>query len=235
MSKRKNFGMIITIMVCFCLAGCVQVGDITEETRSIDFENQDTAEIELNIGAGEIRVQGGTEKLFEGIFTYNVEKWKPLMEYRERGSRGILTVSQGKTSGIPAGKGKNEWDVYLNENVPLDLVLDFGAGEGNLDLRGLNLRTLEIDMGVGDLTVDLAGTYRSDLDVVIDGGVGSATVYIPREVGVRIAADKGIGSIDARGLKKRGEYYINEVYGSSEFTIEIEIETGIGSIELKLK
>jgi len=235
MSKLINIRLVVIFAVCFCLAGCVQVGDIQEETRSIEAENVDTAEIELNLGAGEIRVQGGTTKLFEGIFTYNVEKWKPLMDYRTRGSKGVLNVSQGRTSGIPAGKGKNNWDIYLNEDIPLELVLDFGAGEGKLDLKGLNLKSLEIDMGVGDLTVDLAGSFSNNLDVIIDGGVGSATVYIPREVGVRIMADKGIGSIDARGLNKRGDFYTNEVYGSTEFTINIEIETGIGSIELKLK
>lgn len=235
MSRRNILGTLVAVAVFLYLGGCVQVGDIQEETRSLELGDLETAEIELKIGAGEIRVQGGSEKLFEGIFTYNVEKWKPFIEFRERGSRGILRVSQGKVSRIPAGKGRNNWDIYLHEDIPLDLVLDFGAGEGNLDLKGLNLRSLEIDMGVGDLTVELGGAIRSDLDVVIDGGVGSATIYIPREVGVRIAADKGIGSIDARGLKKRGEYYTNDAYGSSEFTIDIEIETGIGSIDLKLK
>lgn len=237
MKKRKTnlIKMILVVFIIGGIASCVQVGDLQEETRTVQLGEADMARIDLDMGAGEFRVQGGAEELFEGIFTYNVEKWKPKVEYRIFGKKGHLTVSQGSTKGIPAGHGKNHWDIYLNEDVPIELVIDFGAGEGKLDLRGMDLILVEINMGVGDLTVDLSGDHEKNLDVEIDGGVGSATVYLPRDIGVRVSVDKGIGSVDARNFKKQGSFYSNSAYGKTDITINVEIDAGIGSIDLRLR
>jgi hypothetical protein len=230
---------LILITACLVAAGgisaCVPVGDMQQETRSFPLDNVDSASIELDIGAGEVVVQGGTDELFEGLFSFNVEKWKPKLDYEVRGGRATVTVSQETVKGIPVGNSRNRWDISLNETIPLDINVDFGAGEGKLDLKGLIIRSLEINMGVGDLTVDLSGRHEQDFDVVIDGGVGSVKVYIPQDVGVRVSVDKGIGSVNVRGLKKRGDVYTNEAYQASNVTIDIDIDAGVGSIDLHLK
>ena len=237
MKKRKTnlIKMSLLVFIIGGIVSCVQVGDLQEETRTVQLGEADTAKIELDMGAGEFRVQGGVAELFEGIFTYNVEEWKPKVVYSVFGKKGHLTVSQGSTNGIPAGHGKNHWDIYLNEDVPVELLIDFGAGEGKLDLRGMNLLLVDIDMGVGDITVDLSGDHEKNLDVVIDGGVGAATVYLPRETGVKVSVDKGIGSVDARDFKKQGSFYSNSSYGKTDITINVEINAGIGSIDLRIK
>lgn len=225
----------ITILSLFWLNACVRVGDFQEETRTFPLEDHSAAKVMLDMGTGELRVQAGARDLFEGIFSFNVEDWRPVFEHTTRGDTVQLSVRQGDVTGIPMGKSKNRWDVYLNEKIPLDLEVDFGAGEGRLDLRGLNLRSVEIDMGVGDLTVDLSGKHDRDLHVLIDGGVGSATVHLPEDIGVKVNVDKGIGSVDARGFTKRGDVYTNDAYQDSDITLSVEIDTGIGSVDLKLK
>ncbi len=223
------------ILTLFLLNACVRVGDFQEETRNFPLEGHSAAEVFLNMGTGELRVQAGARELLEGIFSFNVEDWRPEFEHTTRGDSVQLTVRQGDVKGIPMGKSKNRWDIYLNESIPLDLKIDFGAGEGRLDLRGLILNSLEIDMGVGDLNVDLSGKLDRDLHVLIDGGVGSATVYLPEDIGVKVYIDKGIGSVDARGFTKRGDVYTNAVYDDSAVTLSVDIDTGIGNIDLKLK
>ncbi len=234
--KMREYRRILFFAGIFIIAAaCVPVGEMKEESRRVSLDDAESVQAELDMGAGELRIRGGAEELMEGIFSYNVERWKPEIDYHVSEKRGKLKISQGDWRGIPSGKGKNRWDVFLNEEVPLDLIVDFGAGEGKLDLRGLSLQSLQIDMGVGDLTVDLSGDHKNNVDVAIEGGVGSAAVYLPDDIGVRVKAEKGIGSIDARGLRKRGSVYVNEAYGKSEVTIEIEIEAGIGSIDLRVK
>jgi hypothetical protein len=211
----------------------VRVGDYQEETRTFPLDDYESASILLDIGTGELQVQAGTRELFEGVFSYNVEKWKPEFYEERRGETIRLTVKQGDVSGIPMGKSKNRWDIYLNESIPIDLDVDFGAGQGRLDLRGLDLRSLNIDMGVGELTVDLSGNLERDLRATIDGGVGSATLYLPEDIGVKVYLDKGIGSVDARGFTKRGDVYTNEAYERSDVTLTVDIDAGIGSIDLR--
>jgi hypothetical protein len=87
-------------------------------------------------------------------------------------------------------------------------------------------------MGVGTLKLDLDGAWRKDFHAQIRGGVGTAEVRLPRQVGVRVDAHGGLGGIHAHGLRRSGGAYVNEAYGRAGVTLRIEISGGIGQIEL---
>ena len=84
-----------------------------------------------------------------------------------------------------------------------------------------------------EVELDLVGQWDHDLDASIKGGVGEITVHLPSNVGVRVDASKGIGSIKAHGFMKEGGDYVNEAYGKSGVTLSIDINAGIGEIRLK--
>jgi len=235
MTTRKFINIFIFFLVISVINGCVAVGELKEETHNVELGEIESVEINLRMGQGELRIDSGAKELMKGTFLYNVRRWKPDIDYSDFAGKGRLVIRQGRRSGIPIGKTRNRWDISLNDEIPIDLVVDFGAGKGVLDLRGLDLQSLEIDMGVGDLTVDLSGDLEQDLYVTIDGGIGSAKVYLPENIGVRVNVDKGIGSVHARGMVKRGNSYTNEAFGKTETTIDVEIDAGIGSIDLRLK
>jgi hypothetical protein len=64
--------------------------------------------------------------------------------------------------------------------------------------------------------------------------VGQATVQLPSEVGVRVEAQGGLGEINAEGLQKEGEAYVNDAYGDSEVTLDVDIQGGVGQINLEV-
>ena len=99
---------------------------------------------------------------------------------------------------------------------------------GNPTLERLNVYT-----GAGEVELDLIGQWDHDLDASIKGGVGEITVRLPSNVGVRVDASKGIGSIEAYGFTKEGGDYVNEAYGKSSVTLSIDIDAGIGEIRLE--
>ncbi len=235
MKLYKIAEILILALLVAGAGACVAVGELAEETRTIEVGEAESVELELDIGAGELKVQGGARELMEGYFAYNIERWKPEIRYSVVGNRGILKVKQGECHGMTIGKTRNKWNISMSNDVPLDIRVDFGAGEGNLDLRGLILNSLDIDMGVGELEVDLSGEQKKSIDVSIDGGVGAATIYLPIDVGVRVTVDGGIGSVNARGMIKRRDAYVNDAYGKTEVTIDVDVDAGIGSIDLKLK
>jgi len=88
-------------------------------------------------------------------------------------------------------------------------------------------------MGVGEMTLDLRGPWTKDCKVTIDGGVGSGRIYLPTDIGVRVHVDGGLGSIHADGLVKSEGYYVNDAYGRAPVTLDVRIDAGIGSIELR--
>jgi N-terminal domain of toast_rack, DUF2154 len=171
----------------------------------------------------------------EADFAYNVADWKPDVSYEVSGDTGELSVEQGSGQDVrPGGDFRNEWDVRFNDEVPTDLSVQIGAGESNLDLDSLGLMGLALEMGAGKTTVDLTGDYTRDFDASIQGGVGQATVMLPSEVGVRARAQGGLGAINAEGLKKEGDSYVNDAYGNSDVTLEVDVQGGVGEINLEV-
>ncbi len=233
--NKKIKALLITILLLGSISACVEVGELREDYHAIKLERAQVVEARFKMSAGELSIKGGARDLMEGYFEYNVDQWKPVVDYSVSGRKGRLTVKQTGRTGIPIGNSKNRWDVTLSRDVPIDLRLDFGVGEGDLDLRGIDIRDLDIDMGVGELKLDLTGELKENLKVNIDGGIGSATIYLPEDIGVRVKVDGGIGSVDARGMNKNDHTYTNDAYGKTDFTIYIEIDAGIGSIDLRLK
>ena len=211
------------------------VGEMQNESRSIQPEDAKSVRAHLMMGAGELKVGGAADALMEGDFSYNVADWKPRIDYEVSGEKGDLTVEQGSgDNGRLGGGARNEWDLRFNDDVPTDLVVEMGAGESDLDLDSLTLTGLDLQMGAGETTVDLTGDYAQGFDASIEGGVGEATVLVPSEVGVRVRAEGGLGKINAEGFRREGEAYVNDAYGDSDVSLNVDVRGGVGSINLEV-
>jgi hypothetical protein len=234
MSRFKIAAGILLLTGLF--VACDEPRELQTDNRTVAAGGAKTAEVELRMGAGELRLAGANQDaLLEATFRYNRARLKPEVDYRVSGTTGILRIGRHGRSGISFGRTRNEWDLRLNKAIPLDLKINLGAGESRLDLRGLELSSLDINTGVGEMKLDLRGPHPKGFRVKIDGGVGSGTLYLPADVGVRVKVDGGIGSVNAHGLSKDHHVYTNDAYGKSSVTIDIEIDAGIGSLDLRVE
>jgi hypothetical protein len=217
------------------LSGCDfnpdHTGPVEHATQSVELDKSEMVRVELKMGAGELHVQGGSPKLMDGDFTYNVASWKPLVHYDSSSFRGKLLVEQ-PVSSHGRSNVTYKWDVRLNDGMPLDVIADLGAGQARMDLGSLNLRSVTMNMGVGELNLDLRGKPKRDYDVHVHGGVGHAVVYLPSDVGVDANATGGIGHISVRGLEREGSRWRNPGHENAPVSIHLDIEGGIGDIEL---
>jgi hypothetical protein len=215
--------------------GTPQVGKMQHEFKSVDPKDAQSTRAQLKMGAGELNLTGGADQLMKGDFSYNVADWKPEVSYDVSGDKGELVVRQGgsKDSNL-TGEARNEWEIRLNDELPTDLVVQMGAGESDLDLDSLTLTGLKLQMGAGKTTVDLTGDYAQSFDSSIQGGVGEATVELPSEIGVKAKAQGGLGTINAEGLKRVGDAYVNDAYGESDVTLNVKVQGGVGEINLKV-
>jgi len=208
-----------------------RAGPPKTEHVSLELGKTELAKVELRMKVGELRVTGDSSKLIEGDLHY-LDPAKPVVRTDSSSFRTNVSIEQ-LTRGHTSSRGDNySWDLRLNPEVPLDLKVDFGVGEGKLNLGDLNLRTFDVHMGVGQLNVDLRGTPKHDYSLSIHGGVGEATVIFPKGVGIVADAHGGIGGISAKGLEKDNGRYVNSAYGHSKVTIRADITGGIGQINL---
>jgi hypothetical protein len=200
------------------------------DSKSIELGKTEYTRADIRMSAGELRVEGGSPKLVEADFSYGADAWRPAVHYSATGSHGLLSIEQ--PGGVPASNNEYRWDLRFNSDQPLDLSTHFGAGEARMNLGSLNLKSLEINMGVGQLDLDLRGNPKRDYDVSVHGGVGEATIHLPKTVGIKATVHGGIGDIDVRGLEKRGDRWVNPDHEDAPVAIHLEVSGGVGQIRL---
>ena len=234
--KINRLSIVFVLVASLLLASCnpsLKVGTLQTESKSIELGDASSVRVDISMGAGDLQLTGGAEKLMEADFTYNVARLKPEVEYTD----GTLVVQQPEVNGMPAVPGitnfRNEWGVRLYNGVPMDLSVDMGAGSSNLQLAGLSLTGLKVSLGAGTYTIDLSGDWAHDLDVSIDAGAALVTVRLPKDVGARVKVESGPHTIEAASLTKDGDVYTNAAYGVSDVTLQIDLAAGIGTINLQ--
>jgi hypothetical protein len=236
--KTNQLLISLVIYAALLLAGCTpgaRVGELRTESQSVELANAESVRVEIKFGAGDLNVTNGAGKLLEADFTYNVAELKPEVKY----IHGRLILSQPDSKGLSDLRGisgfRNEWGLRLNDQVPMDLNVEMGAGNSDLQLAGLALTGLDITLGAGGSTIDLSGDWAHDLNVTIHAGAGEITVRLPQDVGARVKVDAGVGTIEAPDLINDGNVYTNNAYAESDVTMQVDIDAGVGQINLEVE
>ena len=203
-------------------------GPVVHEHHTVERGAATSARVEIGMSAGELAVKSGAQTLFEGDFDFNVPVLKPAIAYAVDGTTGTLSVAQGSSS----GNYENHWRLSLDETTPVDLHLTLGAGDAELVLGRVNLHSLAIRLGAGDLVVDLRGTPATSYKVTVQAGTGDTTIRLPAGVGISASASGLIGDSNVSGLEKRDGRWINPRAEASPVTIDVQVQHAIGDLRI---
>lgn len=237
MKSWLSIGLVIsaTLLLLFGYSSFITKED-KEQSIVVKKDKAKELDVELNLGIGEITVQKGTNEWIEGNAIYNVKKLKPIVDYDLRREKGEVVIEHKDLNIFKISKIKNEWQLNLTDEIPLKLSIDTGAAMANLNLQGLKLIDLDIETGIGDLTVDLRGDWEKSFETNIETGIGQTTVYLPSDVGVKITIEKGIGSSNVVGFISLGDgVYVNEAFENADVILTVTTEMGIGNVSFKVE
>lgn len=203
---------------------------ITGDALVIPLEDADAARIEVRYGAGKLFIHGdaGAGELLNGTFDGGLER-----EIHREGQelRVVLRSPQGEWPWTP---GARDWAVGLSDAIPFSLDVEVGASDTSLDLTGLRVTELRLRVGASSTEVRLpahAGHTRAK----IKAGVSSLFLLIPEEVAAHIQTKGGLAAIAvdrARFPKTEGAYRSPD-FETAENRVEIEVETGVGSVDIR--
>jgi len=273
--------VLALILVLVLAAGCARTGELRTERRSVELEGAESVRTDLSMSTGDILVAGGAEKnLMDATFTYNVPQWKPEVSYGGLAGEKELSVKQPDAPGPTFGNVQNDWEILLNDDVPMNLSVSNSSGDGQLDLGSLSLKSLflefssgdvaadlgggkplleeitvdsssgdvsidmtgdypspmglEVDLSSGDLVMDLTGEWAANLEGDINSSSGTTTLVIPDDEDVYVEAETSSGDIDADGMTRTGDAYVNEPYEFPDVTLRFSVEASSGDINLRL-
>jgi hypothetical protein len=148
-----------------------------------------------------------------------------------------LSLSGMKLSrvNLEAGVGGAKISVYEPNPIPCDYV-GIKNGVGGLDAVGLgnlDFRTLEFEGGVGGANLDLTGDWKKDAEIRIKVGVGGVNVKMPRELGVRVEAERHfLSGVQLEGFTQHDSVHYSNNYDTAKFRVSVRVETGIGGLKI---
>jgi hypothetical protein len=224
--------IVLAVSACSSLSG----GPLQTESRAIDLAGAESAQIEIRMSAGRLRIESGSQSLLEGAFTYNIQEWRPDITYSVDGEVGKLGIQQPAGIEIQPQRGISvyDWNLRLNPEIPISLSLELGAGEAYLYLGNLLLNDLSITTGSGNTLMDFSGNWQNDLNAKIIGDVGQIDLLLPRQVGIKLETH-GIALVSADDLIKEGNIYTNQNYGQSPYNLLITFQAGPGNLNIELE
>ena len=204
--------------------------------QSLDDYESATILIDWTSLHGNLEALKNTKNLIEGEITYQGDL---IFDVHSQGSNADVRLDTRATETwfVPSFQvNPNEsWDVFLTTEIPLDLTLDSGSGSCDFDLSDLWLEELFLDSGSG--AINLILPEGQSYPVKIDSGSGSLTITIPDNAGLRVEIDSGSGSFNpgsrfdlVSGEKNDDGVWESKNYDSADYTLEMEIDQGSGSI-----
>lgn len=140
----------------------VKAGPEVEESITVAAPESDETRLTISFGAGELTLSPGAQELVEGTAVYNVEDLKP--EIKKNGDD--IEIKQGDLNGLPPFDDlKNEWNLKLSD-TPMDLTIQAGAYEGNLELGGLALKNLTVKDGASNVDLSFGEPNQTEMSIL---------------------------------------------------------------------
>ncbi len=222
------------LWLSFAQGGAPIAGGTTEQIAQ-PLGGIKSATVDLNIGVARTEVTAlgaDSNDLMQGTCRH-AEGTRVVKTYSVAGNEGRLALKEEGLNFILGGAGVSRWEIGLNPAIPIALRVNGGVGRATLDLAALNISSLNVDTGIGTLTITTPRTGVTTMRV--NGGVGSVMVAIPQGVAARIRVDSGIGAtrVDQARFPKLGEVYQSADYAGAANRIDIEVDGGVGSIDIR--
>lgn len=99
-------------------------------------------------------------------------------------------------------------------------------------LGNLNARRLAVEAGVGEVTLDLSGDWRRDLDIEVEMGLGALELRIPRGIGVKLVKESFLTDLDAPDMERDGDAWYSADWSSADRRVTVDVQAAFGSIDV---
>ncbi len=192
----------------------------TEEIKVALPDNTDEIQVDISVGAAELKISGGAKDLVNGTIKYNVPAWKPSVELDDN----HLVIKQEETefNGLPGKQLNNEWDLQFTDERPLRMDINAGAYQGNLDLGGMNITRLKVNDGASDTNIDFSEPNTGIMES-LDYNSGASTVKL---TGLANA------NLEEMNFTAGAGTYTLDFSGDLQRDANVRIEAGVSTIKV---
>ncbi|TKJ42181.1 hypothetical protein CEE37_00450 [candidate division LCP-89 bacterium B3_LCP] len=224
MLKRKLLTIISLLLILPVLT--FARSDFENFQKTIPYEDLENLEIEIEIGIAELTIgQVEGNNLLEANVRYDTDYDEPKISFRKSGKTGYLIIESRSDKDGELNTEDERWELLFTTKIPLNLQIDIGLVEGQLDMTALKLTDLEIAGGLSniELTFDEPNQERLD-EINLEIGLGNFTaIGLGNANFGKLNLECGLGSAT---LELDGKWKVDEA--------ELNLEVGLGSATVKI-
>ena len=206
----------------------------TQSWRTISSARQLHGERELNInvqyGAGRFRLAPGAQgELYRMEMRYDEDRFVPVREFTADGGTLRLGLRSREGAGIKVAMGERRsnapsLDLSLTHQIPMELLLELGAVEADVELGGLALERVGYRTGASQTTLRFSEPNPGSCEeLVMEAG---AAEFRAEQLGnancTRVSFRGGIGEVTL------------DFGGSWRRSMTADVNVGIGALTLNL-
>lgn len=258
--SRSGWGVVIAVLLAILLIGSfiaaavvtpwtgrLGVGPwtfsvaapVVTEQLAEDLGSAQRADIRLEHGAGTLQIGALPEsspRLIDAALAHPDSMRVESAVNRSGDSVTVDIESKGDAGDWVVGSvGRDDWTLNLTPRAPLNLTVESGASDLRLDLRDLQVATLDVKAGASSAEIILPAETRQT-DARVRAGAASVEITVPEGVAARIDAKGGLSgvSIDANRFPHQGgTIYQSPNYDDAPRRVNLAVEAGVSSLVVR--
>lgn len=194
-------------------------------------EGVERASININAGAGEVSIYGiESGDLVKGDIQTNLAEVR--IDSQIKDSVQSVGIGMSGTRRWFGNNPKNEFYIGIDKNTPIDLNINSGASNNNINLSGVMAESVAVNTGASNVNLTMGEELEAST-VAIEAGASSINLNFPKTAGVRMFVESGISSQDLPGLVSTDKNtYQSPNYESAEKKINVSIKMGMASLSV---
>lgn len=213
-----TIGLVVILIMAGGTLGIRSDPEVVTEYFSETLGSANSARLDLNFSIGPTFIEAlvGSDDLIQAEITHLGE-----VEFTSSGTNRKTVLLDSVEHSMQIGRLDffNErdlrWEIGITPEIPVELNINGGVGEADLDLSQLELTGFDLDVGVGQMRIFLPASPDrydaritgsvgettieiedgADIRLDIDGGVGEFTIRVPADAAVRLDASIGVGRV----------------------------------------
>ena len=202
-------------------------GRLEETSKTVDALGVNKLVVNVDFGVGDLIIHPVDIKDAAKLdVVYDPKIFDFEIDYTKRGKTGYLDLESSvrKRRNVDIDDADNEWNLVLSNRYSSEMEFDLGACEVDIDLGGIPLTELTLEIGAASGLVEFSKPNPEKLrELVFDIGASSLEVENLGNANFEyLKVSCGAASCD---LDLRGEYR-----GESDF----ELDVGVGSVDVIL-
>jgi len=216
---------LMFLALALVITTVASAGRLESETVEVDAKGAENIDVSIEFGAGEILMVPADIKS-AAVFDveYTPRRFDFDVDYEVKRGTGYLLAESIVRRKTDVDTEDNRWEVTMSTRYPMVMELEMGACDAELDLGGIQLEGLKIEVGAASARLDFSAPNPVRLEEIeIEAGAASLEMEGGGNANFDFFSfEGGAGSFD---LDFRGDYD-----GESEITIDV----GLGSADIVL-